>query len=460
MTIKPHKKIKHIMPVRLITVSFFVIIVAGTLLLCLPISSRGGSVQFLDALFVSTSATCVTGLTPFDTFTQWTGFGQLVILVLIQLGGLGLLTFTTGFSLLLRGKLGLRDLQIAKEHTSADVMDIPRMIKMILLVTLLCEATGAVLLAIRFVPSFGMHGVWISVFVSVSAYCNAGFDVLGFMQPNGSLIPYASDPIVILTVSVLIIMGGLGFLVVSELYTHTKHRIQGEKRAFHNMTLHTKVVLMMTAILVVVGTLVIFALEYGHLFQNMNWWEKISAALFQSVSARTAGFASVNMDQMQPVTQCVTIILMFIGAAPNSTGGGIKTTTFVVLIATVFSVFHGKDDTTLFRRRVDKSVVYRSLTITLSALLLVMFTTTIIIFAESANPFITPLNALFEAVSAFGTVGLSANVTPCLSPLSKIAVIITMFIGRIGPVSMGVFFSIRNSRSGGTILPEGKIIVG
>ncbi len=460
MMLKPHKKIKNIAPVRLITVSFFVIIVIGTLLLCLPIASKNGRVSFLDALFVSTSATCVTGLTPFDTYSQWTGLGQAVILVLIQLGGLGLLTFTTGFSLLLRGKIGLRDLQIAKEHTSASVMDVPHLIKTILLVTLLCESAGAALLAIRFVPQFGPQGVWISVFLSVSSYCNAGFDILGFLTPNSSLAQYYGDPLVIITISLLIVAGGLGFIVISELYAHTKERIKGEKRAFMNNSLHTKVVVFMSAVLIVIGTVLLLLFEYDHLFAGMNFGEKLSAAFFQSVSARTAGYASVDIASEQPITQCATIILMFIGASPASTGGGIKTTTFLVLIATVFSVFRGRDETTIFRRRVDKSVVYRSLAITVAAFLLVLLITGVIIFAESGNPRVTPLSAMFEAVSAFGTVGLSANLTPYLSGVSKIAIIITMFIGRIGPVSMGLVFSMRSGRKNNAILPEGRIIVG
>lgn len=460
MNTKPHKKLKNIAPVRLITVSFFVIIVVGTLLLSLPISSRSGRVSFLDALFVSTSATCVTGLTPFDTYTTWSGFGQVVILILIQLGGLGLLTFTTGFSLLLRGKIGLRDLQIAKEHTNASVMDVPRLIKMILLVTFLCETIGALVLSIRFIPRFGLHGVWISIFLSVSSYCNAGFDILGFLGPNSSLIHFNSDPLVIVTIALLIIVGGLGFVVINELYTHTKERIRGERRAFFNLSLHAKVVLLMTAVLIVLGTVLILAFEYDHLFSDMNWGEKLSAAFFQSVSARTAGYASVDIASEQPITQCATILLMFIGASPASTGGGIKTTTFVILLATVFSVFRGRDETTLFRRRVDKSVVYRSLAITVAAFLLVIVTTTVIIFAENHNDNISSLAALFEAVSAFGTVGISANVTPYLSGISKIAVIITMFIGRIGPVSMGLVFAMRNGRKNSAILPEGRIIVG
>ncbi len=460
MYTKPHKKLKNIAPVRLITVSFFVIIVIGTLLLCLPISSRSGRVSFLDALFVSTSATCVTGLTPFDTYSHWTGFGQVIILILIQLGGLGLLTFTTGFSLLLRGKIGLRDLQIAKEHTSASVMDVPHLIKMILLVTFLCETLGALVLSIRFIPQFGLHGVWISIFLSVSSYCNAGFDILGFIEPNTSLIHYNSDPLVIVTIALLIIAGGLGFIVINELYTRTKERIRGEKRAFFNTTLHTKVVLLMTVILIVAGTFLILLFESDYLFADMNWGEKLSAAFFQSVSARTAGYASVDIASEQPTTQCTTILLMFIGASPASTGGGIKTTTFVILVATVLSVFRGRDETTLFHRRVDKSVVYRSLAITIAAFFLVIVTTTVIIFAESHNENISSLDALFEAVSAFGTVGLSSNVTPYLSGISKIAVIITMFIGRIGPVSMGLVFAIRNNRKNSAILPEGRIIVG
>lgn len=454
------KRLKNITPVRLITVSFAVIILVGTLLLMLPISSKTGKVSPLDALFVSTSATCVTGLTPFDTFSQWTGFGQVVILILIQLGGLGLLTFTTGFTILMRGKLGIRDIQIAKEQTNAQAVDIPQLLKMIFTSTFLCELAGALLLAIRFVPLYGGQGIWISVFLAVSAYCNAGFDILGFQGPGSSLTNFYNDPLVLVTIALLIIIGGLGYIVVNEMYIIAHQRFRGEKKGFHNFSLHSKVVLITTFVLIVTGTLFFLLLDYNHSLKNYHFGNKLLGAFFQSVSARTAGFNSVDITAENPLTMCLTIFLMFIGASPASTGGGIKTTTFIVVLATVWGVFTGRDETVILKRRVDKSIVYRSLAIIVAAMTVVLIATGVIILVEADNPSITTLGSLFEAVSAFATVGVTAGVTPLLSPVSQIAIILAMFIGRVGPVSMALVFTLKSGRRPGKILPEGRIIVG
>ena len=454
------EKIKEVTPVRLIAISFAVIIAFGTLFLLLPISSKSGSVSFINALFTSTSATCVTGLTPFDTFSQWTVFGQVIILILIQLGGLGLLTFTTGFTLLLRGRLGLRDIQLVKEQTSSQAIHIRQLLKMIFTSTFLCEMVGAILLCIRFVPAYGPKGIWISVFLAVSSYCNAGFDILGFQGPSTSLINFQQDPLVLGTISLLIILGGLGYVVVNEIYTLATQRIHGEKKGFHNFSLHSKVVLITTFVLIVTGTIGFLLLDYDASLKNLNFGDKLLNAYFQAVSARTAGYNSIDIASENPLTQCFTIVLMFIGASPVSTGGGIKTTTFIVILCTVWSVFSGREETTVFKRRVDKSIVYRSLAISLTAMMVVLITTGIIMSAENHNPDISTLDCLFEAVSAFGTVGVTTGITPHLSEISKLSIILTMFIGRVGPVSMALAFTMRGNKKPGKILPEGRIIVG
>ena len=455
------KRLKEVSPIRLIVFSFLAIIIVGTILLIFPFSSR--SQQFtppLDALFTATSATCVTGLAVYDTWTHWSDLGQGIILSLIQLGGLGLVTFTTGFTLLLRRKLGLRDMQLAKEYTNGSVMDTPRLLRTILLFTFAFETIGALLLAIRFVPQFGSYGIWLSIFTSVSADCNAGFDIMGFTTPYVGLTGYVHDPLVSLTVSALIALGGLGFLVYSDIYLWLQKKRKGIEKHPH-LTVHSSVVLRTTLALIVIGTVLFLFLEYNHSLAGMNIFQKIHASLFQSVSARTAGFSTINVADQYDSTKLMTIVLMFIGASPASTGGGIKTTTFVVLISTIISVLRGRDETMIMKRRVDKSIVYRALTIAILALLLICITSGIMMVVEPDG--LSAVDVLFEAVSAFGTVGLSAGITPDLGALSKIMLSFTMFVGRVGPISLILALSAhqgngRNSQE--TVAPDARIVVG
>lgn len=452
------KRLKDVAPVRLIVSSFFFIIVVGTILLALPISSRSGkSTHLIDALFISTSATCVTGLTLFDTWTHWNLFGQMVILTLIQIGGLGVVTFTTGFTLFLRRKLGLRDLQLARENTSGNTMDVAHLIRMIITFTFVCEGVGALLLMIRFVPQFGWRGVWLSVFEAISAYCNAGFDILGFRWPDQSLIPYAKDPLVSLVIAGLIIVGGLGFIVISDIY-YAKIRTRLHREKPTHLNFHSVVVLLTTGILLLLGTILFFFCEYQNSMAGMHFLDRLNISFFQSASTRTAGFASINIAMEHDFTKIITILFMFIGASPGSTGGGIKTTTFVVLIGTVFSVMRGSEDTIIHKRKIEKGTVYRSLAIFILSLLMILISTGIILSVEK-HP-ISGVDALFEATSAFGTVGLTAGITPILGPISKAVLCFTMFLGRVGPVSLALAIAMRRGRSATAVLPEGKIIVG
>ena len=421
------RRLKDVPPVRLIVSSFFIIILIGAVLLALPISARDRqATDLLSSFFTSTSATCVTGLVVFDTWTHWSAFGQVVILGLIQLGGLGLVTFTSGFTLFLRRRLDLRDMQIAKEYTNGSTLDLPRLLRTIMFFTFVCEAFGSFLLMLRFVPMFGGKGIWISVFLSVSAYCNAGFDILGFLKPDASLELFVGDPLVCLTICCL--------------------------------TLHTRIVLVSTASLLVLGTVLTLGLEYDHTLKDLNFWEKLNASFFQSVTARTAGYATIPQGELGDATKLVTIILMFIGASPSSTGGGIKTTTFVVLVATVVSISRGRDETVINKRRVDKSVVYRAMTIVAMAFLVIAITSGVIMV--TTPPEVSAIDAVYEAVSAFGTVGLTTGLTPDLSIVAKILVMLTMFIGRVGPISLVLALTMKHSGGPGKILPEGKVIVG
>lgn len=450
-------RIKVTPPVRLIVGSFLIVIVLGTVLLCLPVSSRNLTFTHpLDALFIATSATCVTGLTPFDTWTHWNAFGQVVILCLIQIGGLGLASITSGISVLLRKKMGLRELWLASENASGGSLDVKRLLGIILRFTFVCESVGALLLMIRLVPEYGAYGVWASVFTSISAFCNAGFDIFGLKTPNMSLMAYVGDPLVCLTISALIIVGGIGFVVVSDVYyNQIKPRVLRQQA--RKLSFHSQICLIFTVSLLLLGTVVLFFTEYNSTMKDMHFFTRLNASFFQSVSARTAGFASIDIAAEHDFSKIITIILMFIGACPGSTGGGIKVTTLVVLACTVFSVFHGYEDTVCLRRRIGKEVVYRALAIMLAAFAAVLIVTGVIL---AFNEQLSGVDALFESVSAFATVGLSASVTPVLDYVSKTLLVFLMFLGRVGPVSLALAISIRSGKRKSAVLPEGRIIVG
>lgn len=457
--LEKRKRLKDMSPVRLIVTSFLAIIVLGTVFLYLPFSSRNMEpVPLIDAFFTATSATCVTGLSVFDTFSRWTFFGQIIIILLIQLGGLGIITFTTGFTLAFRRKLGLRDIQIAKEYTNGSVIDTPRLMITILVWSLICEGIGTVLLALKFIPQYGWFGLWISIFTAISAYCNAGFDIMGFIEPGSSFISYAKDPLVSITISMLVIFGGIGFIVISDL--HSCILKKNKNKSMHpKLTIHSKLVIYMSLFLLALGTFLFFIFEYNNTLYGMNFFEKLNVSFFQSSVARTSGFFSVPLAKEKGVTKMLTIVLMFIGASPSSTGGGIKTTTFIVILSTVFGVLKGNEDATLLKHRVEKFNVYKSITITVLALFIISAVTTAMSVMESPKG-IEILDIIFEAVSAFATVGLTTGITPMLSFLSKILIITTMFIGRVGPISLILALTLRKERGISKVLPSSKIVVG
>ncbi len=450
------EKIKNAAPVRVIVVSFLLLILIGTGLLLLPVSSRGGKTTPLEALFTATSATCVTGLSLVDTTVHWSVFGQAVILVLIQLGGLGLSTFAIGFTLLVRRKLGIRERMLASESSGGSALDAASLLKLMLVFTFGCEALGAGLLMLRFVPLYGTDGIWPAVFVAVSAYCNAGFDILGFVPGNSSMTAFAGDPLVSLTVSLLIVIGGLGFVVVQDIY-QCKLAARFRRKEPVRLRFYSQICLRVTAILLAVGTLAFFLLEYNNTMSHLNFFEKLNAAFFQSSNTRTAGFASVDIAGEKDITKVVTCILMFIGGCPGSTAGGIKVSTFVVLVVTVISTMRGREEPVVLKHRFPVSMVHKALTVAILGLLLVFVDAGII---SSLNPPIPFLDCLFEAASAFGTVGLSAGVTPRLEPISQLLLCLTMFIGRVGPVSFGLSILMRRKGDGGMILPEGRMLIG
>ena len=443
-------------PARIISESFAAVILIGALLLCLPVSSRSGTfTPFLDCLFTSASATCVTGLVLYDTYTYWSAFGQGVLIMLIQIGGLGLVTFTSFFNLVIGRKLGLRGMKLASESiNSTSFGDVPNLLRMIITFTLTVESIGAVLLSFHFVPRFGMMGVAISVFLAISAFCNAGFDILGFLGEYTSLTTFNDSYLVLFTIMMLIIVGGLGFIVWNDLLAYRRTK---------TLLLHTKIVLMVTAFLILLGTFCFLLFEWDNpkTLQPLSLKEKIGAGFMQSVTMRTAGFNSIDLYSMRDATKVFSIVLMFLGAAPGSTGGGIKVTTIAVIIMTAVSIIRGKEEPCMMGRRLSAGVIYRSITILFFGIM-VAGTTSVVLMTTcplEANG-LSGIDAVFEAVSAFATVGVSSGVTAVSSQISKVVLILTMFIGRVGPVSFGLSLAAQKSVSRKLIVPEGKIIVG
>ncbi len=450
-------KIKNIFnarPTVLIVLSFFLLIMAGTLLLMLPVSAKDGKgTNLLDALFTSTSASCVTGLIVTDTYQHWTLFGQIVIISLIQIGGLGIITFATFFYSLLGKKFRIRSMVLAQESISFySFQGITRLIKNVMLVTFGTELIGALLLSIRFVPEYGIKGLYLGVFHSIAAFCNAGFDLMSISGKGQfvSLLYYNNDPLVIYTVASLIVIGGLGFVVWKDIYEYRKNK---------NLVLHTKLVITIVPVLIVLGAVVFFALEYNNpaTLGKLDLPGKINASIFQSVTPRTAGFNSIDQNAMSDLSKLTTVILMFIGAAPGSTGGGIKVTTFGIVMIAILTQLRGSDDVIVFKRRISFPTIIKALTIIGFSAMLVLVVTVIVVLLEG-RPII---NVLFEVVSAFATVGLTTGMTPYLHPISKLLLIMMMFLGRVGPVTFALALTMISHKNNTDIVyPEGKVIVG
>ncbi|WP_339291462.1 TrkH family potassium uptake protein [Paenibacillus sp. FSL E2-0201] len=427
---------------------FASIILIGALLLMLPISSTSkNAVSFIDALFTATSATCVTGLVVLDTGTTFTIFGKTVIMVLIQVGGLGFMTMATLFAMMMKRKISLRDRLILQEAMNQGSMEgIVRLIRRVLIYSLVIEGCAAVLLSIRWAFDMPLgKAIYFGIFHAVSMFNNAGFDIFGDFR---SLTDYVYDPLVNIVVMFLIVSGGIGFIVMSDLV---------EFRVKRKLSLHSKVVLSTTAGLIVIGALVIFIFEFTNqrTLGDLNLGGKILSAFFQSVSPRTAGANTVDIAGLRQASQFFMVILMFIGASPGSTGGGVKTTTFTIMIGAVIAMLRGREDVVLFRYRLAQERIYKALTLTLLALLLVLSVSMLLSTTEDSNF----LAILFETTSAFATVGLSMGLTPELSVIGKILICLTMFAGRLGPLTLVYALG---PKQGKPLYkhPEGKIIIG
>lgn len=416
---------------QFIAYGFFCIIMVGTLLLMLPIASRDGQAEpFLNCLFTATSASCVTGLVVADTWSQWSLFGQLVILAMIQIGGLGFITVGVFISIILRRKIGLKERGLLMESVNTlQIGGVVRLAKKIIIGTCIFEGAGAVLLAIRFVPQFGfIKGVFYGIFHSISAFCNAGFDLMGRQAPYSSFVAYYDDWLVNLVLMALIIIGGIGFIVWDDLSRHKLH--------FRKYLLQTKIVLVTTFVLVFGGALLFFLLERNNLLVGMNTSGKILTSLFSSVTARTAGFNTTDTAALTDGSKLLTIMMMFIGGSPGSTAGGIKTTTLVVLVLCVVSNIKQTYGINIFGRRLENDAVKRAGTILTINLLLALGASLVIMAIQ-------PLgfsDILFETFSAIGTVGMTTGVTRALHPVSRCVIILLMYCGRIGSLSFALAF--------------------
>ncbi|MEB6549595.1 TrkH family potassium uptake protein [Heyndrickxia sporothermodurans] len=443
-----YKRLK-LSPPKILILGFVVIIFIGCLLLQLPIATQDGKgLSWINALFTATSATCVTGLVVVDTGTTFTVFGQMTVLALIQIGGLGFMTFATLFALLIGRKISLKERLLLQEALNVvSTQGVVRLVKTVLFFTLITEGLGAILLSIRF--SFDMplaKAIYFGVFHSISNFNNAGFDLMGGFR---SLTGYVSDPVVTLVISSLIILGGIGFIVVHDFLEH---------KSFRRFSLHSKVVLCTTGALVLFGTMFIFLLEYSNpkTLQPLSSSGKILASLFQSVTARTAGANTVNIPDLTDSTIFLLIILMFIGASPGSTGGGIKTTTFVTLLGAAWAQMRGKEDVVFFRQRLVPTMIYKAITVALIGFTVVVIVTMLLSITETEKNFEV---ILFEATSAFGTVGLSMGLTPELSILGKIIISITMFIGRLGPLTIAIALTHKQTKELYRY-PKGRFMIG
>jgi trk system potassium uptake protein TrkH len=434
-------------PSRVLVLGFAVVILFGALLLTLPRATQDGlGLPFLNAAFTATSAVCVTGLVVVDTGTTFTLFGQWVILLLIQVGGLGFMTFATMFAMILGKRITLKERLLLQEALNqVSVEGVVRLTKSVLQISFAIEAIGALILTLRWYSDFGWSkALYYGVFHSISAFNNAGFDLFGNFS---SLTAFVGDPFINITIMLLIICGGLGFIVLADLLAHPK-----------KFRLHTKIVLQVSGVLILLGAVVILIMEFTNpkTLGPLPLGTKVLAALFQSVSPRTAGFNTLNLSGMYDTTLLTMIVFMFIGASPGSTGGGIKTTTFISIVLSVLSTYRSDPHVVLEGRTIPKDVIQKAWAITTSAAILIFIIISILSLTEKSDL----LTVLFEVTSAFGTVGLSLGITPTLTNVGKMAIILTMFIGRVGPLTLAFVLSQKKNKQAHIKYPDERIMIG
>ena len=441
---------------QIIMLSFLAVILVGSMLLALPISSASGeAVPYWDALFTATTATCVTGLVTLPTVTAWSIFGQVVILILIQVGGLGVITIMSAMMILMHKRMGIGDRLLLQDAFNLNSLyGIVRFVKRVLLGTFLVEGVGALLYMTVFIPEFGLRGIWISLFTSISAFCNAGIDIIA----ENSLCNYATNPIINTVTSLLIILGGIGYIVWWDVMGLAKKTAGSKHRRFRNLSLHSKIAITTTLILILGGGIFIFLFEYHNplTIGNMSLFDKIQVSLFQSVTTRTAGFATVPQQNLTNATSVLSLLLMFIGGSPVGTAGGIKTVTIAVLVISALATIQNKQDVSLFHRNISKQAVNKAVAVATMSFV-ILFISTILLSAVTDSD---ALDILFETVSATATVGLTRDLTPHLNPAGKAVIIATMYLGRVGPISLAL--ALNSSKKNHNIIknPTEEISVG
>ena len=439
-----------------IMLAFLLAILVGSVLLALPVSAAGGvRVPYLDALFTATTSVCVTGLVTVTTASAWSVFGQIVILLLIQAGGLGIITVMAGVMLSLNRRLGLTDRLLIQDAFNLNTMaGLNQFLRKVIIGTFLVEGVGALLYMTVFVPAYGARGVWISVFTAISAFCNAGLDILG----ENSLCPYVLNPTVNLTTCLLIILGGIGFIVWWDVLGVLKDFRRHRFKCLRRLTLHSKIALASTGLLLGAGCLLFFIFEYSNprtaaLFSAP---QKLMAAFFQSVTTRTAGFATIPQQELSGASSLLSLLLMLIGGSPTGTAGGIKTVTFAILIASALATVRGRDDPVMFNRTVSKHAVGKAVAVT-GVFLMITFAAALLLEALTGSDF---LDVLFEAVSATATVGLTRGLTGTLGAPGKLVLIVTMFLGRVGPISLFIALNTNKKKTSSVRYPTEQINVG
>ncbi len=436
---------------RYILLGFMIVILIGSVLLSLPISSTNGiPVPYVDALFTATTATCVTGLVTLPTVSTWSSFGQAVILVLIQIGGLGVITVLAGFMIFLNKRFGLKDYLLIQDTFNLNTMEgLKAFVRKVINGTFIIEIIGALLYMLVFIPEFGIRGIWVSVFNSISAFCNAGIDIIS----ENSLIQYVHNPLINLVTCALIIIGGLGFIVWWDFV-----RIIKEKKSVKSLTLHSKIVLTTTVVLIVVGTVGVMIGEYNNplTMKEFSFIEKLEASLFQSVTLRTAGFATIPQQNLTNATSLVSLFLMFIGGSPAGTAGGVKTVTIAVLFVTMISMIKNKNEISLFNRKLSHNDTRKAIAVIFMSLI-ILVTSTFLLALVTEAPFI---DIAFETVSATATVGLSRNLTPFLNVWGKLIIIATMYFGRVGPISLALALNTKKKKTNIIKHPVEEITIG
>ena len=420
-------------PPLVLSLGFAILITFGGVLLSLPFFTKSGeATDLIDSMFVAASASCVTGLTPVNTFEHWNTYGHVLLIILIQIGGLGVMSLASIIPLILGKKIGMKSRQILKEQLNVESLEgMIVLFKYVLVFTFGIEILGAILLSFRFIPLYGAGtGIWYSIFHSISAFCNAGFDILG-----DSIYPFRDDILVNLTLSSLVIVGGLGFVVTSELF---------RRRSFEKISTHSKLVLLISGVLLVLGTVMFLFLENGDgVLQYESVKGSILESFFQSVVARTAGFYSVDLSKIKDSTALMLMGLMFVGGSPGSTAGGIKTTTLGVLFISTHAVVRGESEPVVFGRHIGMDVVRKALAIFLVSITIVLSVSFILTITESARL----VDILYETVSALATVGASKGITADLSDVGKILITFCMYLGRLGPMTMAFAFGMKDKKS-------------